>query len=78
MEPEGSLPHSQVPATCLYPEPAQSSPVCEYFITKIGFHGEGLWAPSPNPPAGGQAVVCDWGKDRRVKYWARLGCWISP
>jgi hypothetical protein len=25
MEPEGSLPHSQVPATCLYPEPAQSS-----------------------------------------------------
>jgi hypothetical protein len=25
-EPEGSLPHSQVPATCLYPEPAQSSP----------------------------------------------------
>jgi hypothetical protein len=26
MEPKGSLPHSQVPATCLYPEPAQSSP----------------------------------------------------
>jgi hypothetical protein len=26
MEPEGSLPHSQVPATCSYPEPAQSSP----------------------------------------------------
>ena len=26
MEPEGSLPHSQVPATCLYPEPAWSSP----------------------------------------------------
>jgi hypothetical protein len=26
MEPEGSLPHSQVPATCLYPEPARSSP----------------------------------------------------
>jgi hypothetical protein len=25
MEP-GSLPHSQVPATCPYPEPAQSSP----------------------------------------------------
>jgi len=22
MEPEGSLPHSQVPATCRYPEPA--------------------------------------------------------
>ena len=26
MEPEGSLPHSQVPATCPYPDPAQSSP----------------------------------------------------
>ena len=26
MEPEGSLPHSQVPATYPYPEPPQSSP----------------------------------------------------
>jgi len=26
MEPEGSLPHSQVPATCAYPEPDRSSP----------------------------------------------------
>ena len=26
MEPEGSLPHSQQPATCPYPEPARSSP----------------------------------------------------
>jgi hypothetical protein len=26
MEPEGSLPHSQAPATCPYPQPAQSSP----------------------------------------------------
>ena len=26
MEPEGSLPHSQVSATCPYPGPAQSSP----------------------------------------------------
>jgi len=26
MEPEGSLLHSHVPATCPYPEPAQSSP----------------------------------------------------
>jgi hypothetical protein len=25
MEPEGSLPHSQVPANCPYPEPDQSS-----------------------------------------------------
>jgi len=35
MEPEGSLPHSQVPATCLYPETDQSSlcPTCS--ILKI-------------------------------------------
>jgi hypothetical protein len=26
IEPEGSLPHSQLLATCLYPEPAQSNP----------------------------------------------------
>ena len=26
VEPEGSLPHSQVSATCPYPEPARSSP----------------------------------------------------
>jgi hypothetical protein len=26
MEPEGSLPHSQVPTTCPYPKPARSSP----------------------------------------------------
>jgi hypothetical protein len=26
MEPQGSLPHSQVPAICPYPEPARSSP----------------------------------------------------
>jgi len=26
MEPKGSLPHSQVLATCPYPEPARSSP----------------------------------------------------
>ena len=26
MEPEGSSPHSQAPATCPYPEPAQYSP----------------------------------------------------
>ena len=26
MEPEGSLPHSQVPVTCPYPDPAKSNP----------------------------------------------------
>ena len=35
MEPEGSLPHSQVPATCPYPEPAQSSPYPTSHFLKI-------------------------------------------
>jgi len=32
MEPEGSLPHSQVPATCPYPEPARPSPLAYMFV----------------------------------------------
>ena len=35
MEPEGSLPHSHVPATCPYPEPAQSSPRSTFHFVKI-------------------------------------------
>jgi hypothetical protein len=34
MEPEGSLPLSQVPASCPYPEPAQSSPYSHIQIPK--------------------------------------------
>ena len=32
MEPEGSLPHSQVPATCPYPEPAGSSSSTSHYL----------------------------------------------
>jgi hypothetical protein len=35
MEPEVSLPHSQVPATCPYPEPAWSSPYTTSHFLKI-------------------------------------------
>jgi hypothetical protein len=35
MEPDGSLPHSQVPSTCLYPEPAQFSPHLTSHFLKI-------------------------------------------
>jgi hypothetical protein len=35
MKPEGSLPHSQVPAICSYSEPAQSSPYPTSHILKI-------------------------------------------
>ena len=35
MEPEGSSPYSQVPATCPYPEPARSSPCSPSHFLKI-------------------------------------------
>ena len=38
MEPEGSLPHSQVPATCHRSEPAQSSPRPPSHFLKIHLH----------------------------------------
>ena len=37
MEPEGSLPHSQQPANCLYPEPELSSPVLTACVINIDF-----------------------------------------
>jgi hypothetical protein len=38
MEPEGSLPHLQAPATCLYPEPEQSSQCLPSQLMKIYFN----------------------------------------
>ena len=38
MEPDGSLPRTQVPATCLCPEPNQSSPWPSYLFLKIHFN----------------------------------------
>ena len=38
MEPEGSLPHSQVHVTCPYPEPARSSP-CPHQLPLHEDHG---------------------------------------
>jgi hypothetical protein len=38
MEPRGSLPHSQEPATCPYPEPAQSHPWPPSHVLKIHFN----------------------------------------
>jgi len=43
MEPEGSLPQSQVPATCLYPE------AYALFRNMICFYSEELLAPRPTP-----------------------------
>jgi hypothetical protein len=64
MEPEGSLPHSQVPATCLYSESAQSSPYPHIPLPEepshlhlglpsglfpSGFRTKTLYTPLPSP-----------------------------
>ena len=53
MEPEGSTPYSQEPATCPYPEPDQSSPSPPSNLSKIHFNiifpskpGSVKWSPS--------------------------------
>ena len=50
MEPEGSLPHSQVPATCPYPQPHQSTPCLTPHFLEIHLnillpstHGSSKW-----------------------------------
>jgi len=50
MEPVGSLPHSQVPATCLYPEPARSSPYPHILIPEDPSFANSLTA-AVNEPA---------------------------
>ena len=45
MEPKGSLPHSQVPATCPYPEAARS--LSWIFRNKMRFNREEFLAPRP-------------------------------
>jgi hypothetical protein len=55
MEPESSLPHSQEPATCPYPEPAQHSlcphPTSWTYILILSFHLR-LGLPSGRLPSG--------------------------
>jgi hypothetical protein len=48
MEPEVSLPHSQVSATCPYPEPAQSSPYPRILLDIIRNTGQLLVGGTDN------------------------------
>jgi hypothetical protein len=62
MEPEGSSPHSQEPATCSYPELKsyqRISPVprlCMVFRNMVNFYGEELSAPHPTPKPEGHPL----------------------
>jgi hypothetical protein len=65
MEPEGSSPYTQEPATCPYPEPDQPSlrfrGFLWYFVTWFIFYGEELLAPRPTPKLEDHplSAVCD-------------------
>jgi len=47
MEPEGSIPHSHVSATCPYPEPARSSPYLPEYLVILSYS---LRVGLPRPP----------------------------
>jgi hypothetical protein len=50
MEPEGSLPHSQEPATCPYTQRISPGPrLCIVFRNMVISFGEELLAPRPTP-----------------------------
>jgi len=59
MEPEGSLPHSQVSATCPYPEPARSNPYSHilfpenpsyYYSLTYACVSQVVYLPQVSPP----------------------------
>jgi hypothetical protein len=69
MEPGSSLPHSQQPTTCPYPEPAQSSPCPPFHFLQI--HCNIILWPTPGSPK----WFVPWGLAIRILY-APLLCSI--
>jgi hypothetical protein len=57
MEPGGSLPHSQEPATCPCQTISAGPRPCEMFRNMVIFYGEELLAPRPTTQPGGPPLV---------------------
>jgi hypothetical protein len=62
MEPEGSLLHWQEPATCPYPEPAQSSPSPPSHFLKVHFNA--ILPSTPESPSQDES-----GMSKKKTYW---------
>jgi hypothetical protein len=73
MEPEGSLLYSQVPATSLYPEPAQSSPYPTSHYLKfifLKFHLNIILSSTPGSP--------QWSLSLRLPHQNRVNAALLP
>jgi hypothetical protein len=66
MEPEGSSPHSQKPATCPYPEPDWPSPCLASNLSKIHFN---IILPSSGFTFYKRYIRVDWPESHRNNAW---------
>jgi len=67
MEPEGSLPHLQVPASCPYPEPDQSSPRHPSHLLKI--HLNTILLSTPGSYKWSLSLRLPWWNDYLLPYY---------
>jgi len=80
MEPEGSLPHSHVPATCLYPEPHRYNPcpIPQSFAISclLTLSPQApLWLTSTHRKSRSMPAVCHYSSNLSVRViaWGRHG-----